>query len=165
MFVIDLPDLHFDKLAWGKETGKDWDMKISSSLYMKAIDDLVSKASVYSVEKILYPVGNDMFNSDTIDNTTTKGTKQIVDGRWKKSFVLARKLIVSAALKLSKIAPVDIMIVPGNHDEQKTFYLGDALECRFYNDANVNVDNTPTMRKYFKYGKTLIAYTHGKDEK
>lgn len=165
LLVVDIPDLHFDKLAWGKETGKDWDMKISSAAYLDTIDDIISKASVYQIERILFPVGNDLFNADTLDNTTTGGTKQIVDGRWKKAFPLARKLMVKAIERLATIAPVDVIIITGNHDEQRTFYLGDALECWFHNNENVKVDNSPTKRKYYNYGNVLLGYTHGKDEK
>jgi len=165
LLVVDIPDLHFDKLAWGKETGKDWDTKISSTALLNTVNDLLSKASVYNIEKILYVVGNDLFNSDTIDNETTHGTKQIVDGRWKKSFPMARKLMINAIEKMSLIAPVDVLIVTGNHDTQKAFYLGDSLECWFHNNPNVSVDNSPTNRKYYQYGKTLIGYAHGKEEK
>jgi hypothetical protein len=165
LLVVDIPDLHFDKLAWHKETGKDWDIKISSAAFLTTIDDLISKASVYNVDRILFPVGNDLFNADTIDNLTTHGTKQIVDGRWKKAFPMARKLMIIAIEKLAQIAPVDVIIITGNHDEQKTFYLGDSLECWFHNNKNVSVDNSPKKRKYYDYGNTLIGYTHGKDEK
>lgn len=165
LLVVDIPDLHLDKLAWGKETGKDWDTKISSAAFLTTIDDLISKSSVYDIERILFVVGNDLFNADNTDDTTTHGTKQIVDGRWKKAFPLARKLMIKAIDKLALIAPVDVMIVTGNHDEQRTFYLGDALECWYHNNANVKVDNTPKKRKYYDYGNTLIGYTHGKDEK
>lgn len=165
LFVVDIPDLHFDKLAWRKETGKDWDIKISTSAFMDTVDDLISKASVYNIDRILFPVGNDLFNADTIDNTTTHGTKQIVDGRWKKAFPMARKLMILAIERLAKVAPVDVIIITGNHDEQRTFYLGDALECWFHNNPNVNVDNSPPKRKYYNYGSTLLGYTHGKDEK
>lgn len=165
LFVVDIPDLHLDKLAWGKETGKNWDTKISSAAFLKTVDDLISKSSVYDVERILFVVGNDLFNADNTDNTTTHGTKQIVDGRWKKAFPLARKLMIKAIDRFALIAPVDVLVVTGNHDEQRTFYLGDALECWYHNNANVNVDNTPKKRKYYDYGNTLIGYTHGKDEK
>lgn len=165
LFVVDIPDLHFDKLAWSKETGKSWDIKISSSAFLDTVDDLISKASVYNIDRILFPVGNDLFNADNLENTTTGGTKQIVDGRWKKSFPLARKLMITAIEKLATIAPVDVIIITGNHDEQRTFYLGDSLESWFHNNKNVNVDNSPPKRKYYSYGSTLLGYTHGKDEK
>ena len=165
LLVVDIPDLHLDKLGWGKETGKDWDIKISSAAFLITINDLISKSSVYDVERILFVVGNDLFNADNPENTTTHGTKQIVDGRWKKTFPIARKLMIRAIDMLALIAPVDVMIVTGNHDEQRTFYLGDALECWYHNNVNVKVDNSPKKRKYYDYGNTLIGYTHGKDEK
>jgi hypothetical protein len=65
----------------------------------------------------------------------------------------------------SAIAPVDVLVVYGNHDEERTFYLGDALECWYHNCKDVTVDNLATKRKYFKYGKNMIGFTHGYHER
>jgi hypothetical protein len=56
-------------------------------------------------------------------------------------------------------------MVPGNHDYERNFYLGDSLEGWFYNNPNVTVDNSANPRKYYKYGQVLIGYTHGNEEK
>jgi hypothetical protein len=49
--------------------------------------------------------------------------------------------------KCASIAPVDVIIIPGNHDEERTFYMGDALACRYEGNPNVTVDNSPKTRK------------------
>lgn len=165
LLVIDLPDLHYDKLTWAKETGEDWDIKISASIFLKTIQDLIQKASVYQVEKILFPIGNDFFNSEGATQFTTSGTPQSVDSRWKKSFLLGKKLLISAIDLLRTVAPVDVLIVPGNHDKAKTYFLGDTLESWYNKCPDVHIDNTPPLRKYYQYGACLLAYTHGKEEK
>ena len=82
-----------------------------------------------------------------------------------KTFRLGRQLLVDAINKLQQIAPVDVIMVPGNHDFERNFYLGDSLESWFYNNENVTVDNSANPRKYYKYGEVLIGYTHGNEEK
>ena len=62
---------------------------------------------------------------------------------------------------LSAIAPVEVKTIPGNHDFQKSFYLGDVLEVAYANNPNVTIDNSPNPHKYFLYGKNLIGFTHG----
>jgi hypothetical protein len=44
--------------------------------------------------------------------------------------------------------------------------LSNVLEARFYNDENVNINNSPRARKYYKWGKCGLGFTHGnrKDE-
>ena len=165
LLVIDIPDLHLDKLAWGKETGSDWDIKISSSLFLKMVNDLLMKSSSYQIERILFPVGNDFFNADNLLNTTTGGTPQQVDSRWKKAFLTGKKLLITAIDTLQTIAPVDIIVIPGNHDKQRAWYLGDTLESWYHNCKAVTVDNSPSQRKYYRYGENLLGYAHGKEEK
>jgi hypothetical protein len=57
-------------------------------------------------------------------------------------------------------------MIPGNHDYQKTFYLGEVLEMKYENDSSVEIDNSPHPRKWHRWGKNLIGFAHGnrKDE-
>ena len=43
--------------------------------------------------------------------------------------------------------------------------LGEILAARYYNDENVTVDNIPRSRKVWEYGKCLVMWTHGHEEK
>ena len=57
-----------------------------------------------------------------------------------------------------------VLIVPGNHDFERSYYLGCALEQRYSSNLNVTVDNEATPRKYVRWGKSLICFTHGNEE-
>lgn len=162
---INIPDLHIGKLAWGKETGEDYDIKIAVERYTKAVEELLSRVNLASVEKIILPVGNDLINVDNAGNTTTAGTFVSCDSRFGKMFQTAKSLLIETIEKLSTIAPVDVIIIPGNHDTIATFTLGEVLDAWFHNSHYVNVINTHTPRKYYKYGENLIMYTHGHREK
>jgi DNA repair exonuclease SbcCD nuclease subunit len=56
-------------------------------------------------------------------------------------------------------------MIPGNHDYEKIFYLGDSLQGWFHNNENVNVNNLAAPRKYYKYEDILLGFTHGDKEK
>jgi len=165
LLEINIFDLHLGKHAWGKETGEDYDLKIASELFMDCLSDLITHGVHYGIDRILFPVGNDFFNVDNRFNQTSNGTPQSEDTRWQKTFRVGRKLIMEGVTSLSKYAPVDIIVIPGNHDFERTFYLGEVLAAVYYKDANINVDNSPNPRKYYHYGSNLIGFTHGKDEK
>lgn len=167
LLEIAIPDLHHGKLAWGDETGgEDWDSKISERTFLAAVEGLVGGAQGLKVSRVLLPLGNDFLNVDNHLNQTTGGTPQDEDTRWKKSFVTARAMAMKAIAGLAaNVAPVEVVIVPGNHDEERIFYLGDALECAFHRQKFVSVHNEPPTRKYFQWGKNLIGFTHGKYEK
>lgn len=162
---IDMPDLHFGKLAWAEESGDDYDIKIAEQMALEHTQSIINQTLHYKFDKIIYPIGNDYFNVNSKLNTTINNTPQQEDTRSQKTFVKGRMLAVKLIEMLSQLAPVDVIIVPGNHDEERTFYLGDSLYCWFHQNPNVTVDNRATKRKYKLYGKNLIGFTHGCNEK
>lgn len=165
LLEINIFDLHFGKLCWGLETGDNYDTKIASKRFLKAISAIISRSQGYDIKKILFPIGNDFFNSDTRRNETSNGTPQDEDLRWQKTFKAGRELLIAGIDMLSQIAPVDVVVVQGNHDWERSFYVGDVLSCWYHKNKNVQVNNDPTPRKHYKFGNCLISYTHGNNEK
>ena len=160
-------DLHLGKLAWGEETGEDYDAKIAVARFRNALNDLIEKAKGYKVDKVLFPVGNDIYNSDKAKPfpQTTSGTPQMDDLRWQKLFRLGVQLMTEATIRLSKVAPVDVYTVLSNHDHERVFYLGETLSAVFENHPTVNIFNSPKVRNYFKWGECLLGLAHGHNEK
>lgn len=165
MFEIAMPDIHFGRLTWAEETGQDYDIQIAEKMVDKVLSDLLASATLYPVHKILLPIGNDFYNVNSKDNTTVNGTPQQEDTRWQKTYRRGRELAVHMIEMCSQIAPVDVLIIKGNHDEEKSFYMGDGLCCWFHNNPNVHIDNGAMSRKYYLYGHSLIGFTHGDEEK
>lgn len=167
LFVPNIFDLHLGKLAWKEETGEDYDIKIAQKRFHNALNDMINKSSGYGIDEILFPVGNDIYNSDRAlpYAQTTAGTPQQDDTRWQKMFRIGVKLITEGIIKLSQIAPVKVKLVYSNHDFERVFYLGEVLSAVFANNPNVEIDNQPRVRKYYQYGKVMIGLAHGHNEK
>ena len=162
MLELDFMDLHYGKHAWGKETGVDYDAKIAERDLFKALDDLLNKTSWIDPEIILLPIGNDLLHIDSLDNLTTRGTRQDVDDRQTKLFSQILYVIVKIVDKIAtKTNKVYMPIIPGNHDQMSLFHLGVALEAWYRNNDRVVVDNSPKLRKYVEYGVNLIGFSHG----
>lgn len=163
LFVPNIFDLHLGKLAWGDESGEDYDINIAKVRFNTAMDDLISKSSGYNIGRVLFPVGNDLFNSDKAFPfaQTTNGTPQQDDSRWQKLFREGRELMVVNILKLAQIAPVDVVMVYSNHDRERGFYLGEVLDAIFESHPNITVNNQPRNNKYYQFGKCLVATAHG----
>jgi hypothetical protein len=163
MLEIAIPDLHIGKLAWAPETGHDsYDIKIARQVFYDALHALVARTNALGpFASVLFPVGNDLLHSDTLTGTTTKGTQLDMDSRFQKSFTVARELMSEAIDILRTIAPVHVIIVPGNHDFQAAWTLGHSLQCYFNKTDNVVIDNDPKVRKYVTFYKNLIMFTHG----
>ena len=157
-YEISLPDIHYGKLH-------DLNLTQVEDEYMIAVQDLVRKASGLGIERFILPIGNDGMNSEGMRGTTTKGTPQQDSGGWKDTFRGYWQLMTTAIDFLKEKAPVDIIVISGNHDYERMFYAGDVLAGWYRNDADVTVDNSYSSRKYYEYGKNMLMFTHGDKEK
>lgn len=165
LFEMSMADLHIGKYAWSEEVGADYDTDIASQRFSAALESLSQKASGFPVDRILYVVGNDLLQIDNERNETTRGTRQDTDTRYKKVFRVACELQILAVQRLMEIAPVDVVVVPGNHDQLAAFHVGEFLDAWFRYCDDVTVDNGANLRKYYRYGKNLIGLTHGNEER
>ena len=159
--VFGMYDHHFGKLAWGAETGTDYDTDIAAEQYLGAIDDLCVSLKPYRICRIELPIGQDFFQANNWLGTTAKGTVVDVDGRFQRVFVLGGETIVRAIDRLSTIAPVSVRWVPGNHDPETSWYLTEFMRAWYRRSKRVTVDASPRSRKYIHHGATLIGLTHG----
>ena len=157
-YEISLPDIHYGKIT-------DEPMNIIEKHYIQAIMDLHKKADGLEIDRFLLPVGNDGLNSEGMSRATTKGTPQQDNMRWRESFRGYWHLVSKAIDYLSQFAPVDVIVVQGNHDFERMFYAGEVLDAIYKNNKNVTVDNSLDARKYYEYGINMIMFTHGDKEK
>jgi hypothetical protein len=166
LLELDIFDLHLGKRADVLETGEHYDLQAACELYDTAVDKLLARAAGYPIGTVLLPVGNDFFNSDSLLGATTKGTPQHEDARWQRTFVTGSSLIIGAVNRLrEKGLKVKIVTVPGNHDYQNTFFLGQVLQATFSECPDVEIDCTFPPRKYVQFHDCAIMFTHGSDEK
>lgn len=172
MLEVSIPDLHIGKLAHEDEVGENYDTKIAIARYNGAVNDLLAHVAHYQndIEEIVFPIGNDLLQIDKMEGTTTAGTKVDTDSRWQAMFLKAQGLMISTINKLAAIAPVKILMVHGNHDNQTIFYLGQLLKAYYKieddkENGHIKINNGGKQRKYHKYGTNLIGFTHGNEEK
>lgn len=158
-------DVHYGSLTLARETGTDYNMEIAAETLLESTRFHLDFISNFNPEKIIMPVGSDFFNVDTVNNTTTNGTFQSEDSTWKHTFDAGCRLIVSCIDLHKQIAPVEVLMIVGNHDNQRTFSLGAFLSAWYRHDPFVKINNEPTIRKYFTWGTTLIGISHGEERK
>ena len=165
LLELALFDPHFGKLAHKDESGADYDLKIAGECYRNAIGDLLSKIDLNSVGRILFPIGNDLFNVDNMSKMTFNGTPQDTDTRFHKMVKYVKNLLIEVIDHLSTIAPVDVVVVPGNHDTSVTFLAGEVLDAYYHNNENIQIYNSAKLRKYYVFGENAFLFTHGDREK
>jgi len=158
LYEISLPDIHYGKIT-------DEGPEAIEEHYMQAIIDLHRKADGLEIDRFLLPVGNDGLNSEGMSRATTKGTPQQDSMRWRQSFRGYWHLVTKAIEYLAQFAPVDVVVVQGNHDFERMFYVGEVLDALYHNNKNITIDNGLDSRKYYEYGINMIMFTHGDKEK
>ena len=161
-------DLHMGKYTWGEETVTNYDIDIATDLFNASLDFLLSRALKLTdghLDRVLCVFGNDVSHIDTKQATTTAGTYMDVDGRYVKVYRRICEVHRRTVDILKQVAPVDIVVIPGNHDEITAFHLGELLKARYEGDKHVYVDNSPRPRKYYEYGVNLFGFAHGHVER
>lgn len=159
---IMITDLHMGKLGFNPNTLEfNWSPQQAADIYLQAISYFIDQVD-QEVSYILLPTGNDLLNINSDLNQTKRGTPQMAPDFFQRLFTFTRKMVFSTVENLVKhVAPVHVILVPGNHDEDAVFSLGESLISRFEMSKHVHIDNTPILRKWHRFGANLIGWDHG----
>ena len=162
LLVLNLPDLHFDKLDLLHST-----IEQNIDSYFVVLKNLVSRAYNFTkIDKIVLVVGNDVFNTDNIQNATANGTPQRCNTTWDKAYEkIYDAMVQSIALLNSFCNNVHVVLIQGNHDKSKSYYMSHALEQYFRNDPSITFDRKNTTNKSVTWGKRFIGFNHGNNIK
>jgi hypothetical protein len=153
LLEISLPDYHI---------GRDKSLEESGEVFKSTVYSIVNRAlQITPLEKIVFVAGNDFLNSDSIIYGTTKGTPQFDYHTWYDSFSFAWRLLVEVIDELANTCPVDVVMVPGNHDHMKMTFMGEVLSGYYSKDTRVNVDSAYKAFKVYRYGANMFMYEHG----
>jgi hypothetical protein len=152
--VLNIPDFHFDQVD-------DTTIEDNKLLFINTIYSLIENIKP-DVNTIIFPVGNDFFNSDGASSKTTKGTQQFNKVSWDVAFKEGYKLIISAIdILVDNGYDVFVPIVQGNHARATETYLGFVLDAYYHNNNNVTIDADYKVIKTYSHGTTLLAFSHG----
>lgn len=167
LLLIDISDLHMNLQASMFVTGNEYNCDIAEKLFFYVIQNIIDRTKDKQFERVIFCVGGDMLNSDTLSSTTTKGTPQQDDlhsyDAYERVFDMTIKGI--EMLKDTYKCLIDVIYVAGNHDLTNGYKLSKTIDAWYRLDENVNVDYRPTARKYVKFGKTLFMFAHDAKEK
>jgi predicted phosphodiesterase len=160
--VLVVADTHFGKYAWGRSTGEaDYDLDIAARLVREASAELLDAATEYAPGRITVAGLGDLFHYDTPSGTTTSGTPLERDGRLQKMISVGTDALVGVIDKAAEVAPADVLVVNGNHDETLTWAFHRIAVERYARSKRVTVDATYTPRKYLTHGRNLLGFVHG----
>lgn len=131
--------------------------------FLNVVEDLLFKVTNnYNINTIVFPIGNDYFHTDNYQNNTTNGTPQDVLSGYDNEYEKGFDLLVGAIQLLSINAKnIEVILVQGNHDRTKSFYLAHALEVFFKGNKKIKFKREHSTTKFTVLGNTFIGYHHG----
>jgi len=114
-----------------------------------------------NLEKIVYIVGSDEFNSEWTSQTT-KGTPQQNILSYQESFEKVCEFNIETIKLLRFYAPkVEVILLNGNHDNYVGWHLANLLKQVFKKNESVEVNSETQNTKIVSYAKNLILLNHG----
>lgn len=166
--VLNVYDVHIDKLPYKREEplSLNYIDEYINSLINAILQVVDNGSKNYEVSTIIFPIGNDLFNTNGFTQTTKKGTPQKVAISHELAFKMGLKFCVTIInYLLQSEYKVYIPIIYGNHDEDVDFYLGVVLESLYDKVDNIFINNSLDKRKYYLFNKNYFAFGHGDLEK
>lgn len=159
--VYPMGDPHLGMLSWAPETGDNFDIEIAEKGLLDAADWLVARAP--AAETAIVANLGDFFHSDNMDARTARSGHSLdVDGRWPKILQAGVRVMCRVVERaLEKHQRVVVRNEIGNHDDHSAIMLSIAMAMRYADNPRVEIDQSPAKYWYFRFGKNLIATTHG----
>lgn len=165
--LINIFDAHIDKLSINGKGGLD-EIKSNLDDLFDVFNNLLSDVLLDNPHTIIFPIGNDFFNINNTMPETKAGTYQPTTSHWQDVFHLGvefyRKCIDSILLYTN----IHVVVIPGNHDTDKTFYLSQVIKAIYESHSlnnvtnNVTIDTIKQHYKFVSYDDILLGFDHGK---
>ncbi len=159
--MYPLADLHFGMYSHGPETGANYDVDIATDIIIKNISALVAKSDP-SKKAIILGLGDLFHQNDQKNATPGSGHRLDVDGRWERVYrKCAEMLLEVVEIVAQKHDEVEIVLLPGNHDEDASKCMKVALALFYRNNPRISVYEFPGNHWFGRFGKNLWGATHG----
>jgi hypothetical protein len=156
---ISISDYHLAK----KTVDGDNSPKARAERYFDVAQSLInSVTSNYHIDTVVLPISNDFFHTDNYQHQTTNGTPQDTIMDYSEEYELGFSVLVDTINMLRTYSSqVVVVLVQGNHDRTKSFYLAHALDVFFRDAIDVDFIREHSVIKGLTLGNTFIGWHHG----
>ena len=159
--LIPIADAHMGLFSWKEETGNDWDSKIANRIITNTAQRLIAGSP--DAGHCIILGGGDALHTNTFDNQTAKSKNVLdVDSRFSKILRATCELFVKIIdLALQKFPKVTVRNLAGNHDTEASFAISYFLMAWYRNEPRVEVDASPSLFWWYRFGNVLLGAVHG----
>ena len=156
---ISISDYHLAK----RTVDGDNDVTTRALRYVTVAQSLIDKVEAcYNINTVVLPISNDYFHTDNYQHQTTNGTPQDTIMDYADEYEVGFAILVDTINMLRKhSSTVKVVLVQGNHDRTKSFYLAHALDVFFKDIEDVEFIREHSVIKGLTLGNTFIGWHHG----
>lgn len=159
LYVIT--DYHLGMLAWGEETGADWDMVIAENTLVAWFEKAI-KLSPQAESAIFAQLGDFMHWDGFAAITPTSGHLLDADTRFQKLVRVSIRVIRRVIdILLHKYKIVHVIMAEGNHDMASSVWLRELLSALYDKEKRVIIDIRPDPYYCLVHGDCSIFFHHG----
>lgn len=160
-----ITDYHLGMLAWGEETGADWDLAIAEDMLVRwfAQAIAIAPAARYAV----FAQMGDFLHWDGLDAVTPMHKNLLdADTRFQKLVRVAIRVIRRViGMLLEKHEIVYVLMAEGNHDPASSIWLRELLHAMYEHEPRVIVERSPDPYYCIEHGDCALFYHHGHKRK
>ncbi len=154
-------DYHLGMMAWSKEGGADWDLKIAEETLIASFASMIDQSP--SAHTAVINLQGDLLHTDGLTPVTPgHGHVLDADSRYSKMVAVAirsiRKLVEMA---LTKHSEIHLVICEGNHDESSAVWLRLMFGALYDQEPRITVNASELPFYVFGWGETFLGFHHG----
>jgi len=160
--LYTLTDSHVGMLAWHREGGADWDLKIAEATLIRCFEHMVMASPAARVG-FVNQLGDYLhFDSAVAPVTPTHAHVLDADGRMPKMVRTAVRILRHVVdFALSRHEQVIVLLAEGNHDIASSVWLRTMFAALYENEPRVTVIDSELPYYVHQHGQTMLAFHHG----
>lgn len=164
MIMLTIADLHLGRYCNKRDTGVDYNLDKAKSYFNYIIDELIKWQDMLQAGTLLYTIGNDFFNYDNVNGTTTKGTPLNSSCTYREMYEEGLNLQIQALYRIKELChftKIAVQMVQGNHDEILDYTMYLTLKKLFETDDTFEFNDDYKPIQKYEFGNNLIVQQHG----
>jgi len=159
--LFTLTDSHVGMLAWRREGGEDWDLKIAEDVLTRSFEHMVVAAPRARVA-VVNQLGDFLHQDSMSPVTPTHGHILDSDTRFSKIVAVALRIlrrVIDRALETHD--EVHVILAEGNHDIVSSLWLRHMFKALYEREPRVTVNDSELPYYVYRHGRTMLAFHHG----
>jgi hypothetical protein len=163
LYVIT--DYHLGAMAWGEETGANWDLGIAEQLLVDWFGAAIAQAPAARLG--VFAQLGDFLHWDGLE-AVTPTSKHVLDAdtRFQKLIRAAIRVIRQVvAMLLAKHERLVLLMAEGNHDIASSAWMRELFAALYADEPRVEVITRPDPYYCVEHGATSLFFHHGHKKK